>query len=231
MNTPGIRKVLVVDDDPHIREVVCFTLHKSGFSTVEAADGEAALELFRREAPDVVVLDILMPELDGIGVCRVLRRTSSVPVLFLSSKDDEVDRIVGLELGADDYITKPFSPRELAARVRALLRRVDGTFENRQAVVHAGALRLEPASLQAYWNDLPLNLTYTEFCLLKMLAANPGRVLTRDTLMQSAYEQPRVVSDRTIDSHVRRLREKLAQAGGSPIHTVHGVGYRLVADR
>jgi two-component system OmpR family response regulator len=231
MNTPRTRKVLVVDDDPHIREVVCFTLHKAGFSTIEAANGEVALELFRREAPDVVVLDILMPELDGIGVCRALRRTSSVPVLFLSSKDDEVDRIVGLELGADDYITKPFSPRELAARVRALLRRVDGSFENGQAVVHAGALRLEPASLQAYWNDAPLNLTYTEFCLLKMLAANPGRVLTRDVLMQSAYEQPRIVSDRTIDSHVRRLREKLSQAGGNPIHTVHGVGYRLVADR
>lgn len=224
------RRVLVVDDDPHIREVVCFALHKAGFATLEAANGEEALACFRREAPDLLVLDILMPELDGIGVCRALRRESSVPILFLSSKDDEVDRILGLELGADDYITKPFSPRELVARVRALQRRVDGDFENGDASIRAGALRLEPAALRAWWNEIPLDLTYTEFCLLKALASSPGRVLTREVLMQSGYERPRVVSDRTIDSHVRRLRDKLAQAGGQPIHTVHGVGYRLQTD-
>lgn len=230
MTEPTPRRVLVVDDDPHIREVVCFALHKAGFATLEAADGEAALVRFRRESPDLLVLDILMPELDGIAVCRALRRHSSVPILFLSSKDDEVDRILGLDLGADDYLTKPFSPRELVARVRALLRRVDGDFDHGQATVRAGPLRLEPASLQAYWNDHVLDLTYTEFSLLKALAANAGRVLTREALMHNGYERPRVVADRTIDSHVRRLRDKLAQAGGNPIRTVHGVGYRLLAE-
>ncbi len=224
------RRVLVVDDDPHIREVVCFALRKAGFATMEAADGEAALECARRDAPDLLVLDILMPELDGIAVCRALRQRSDVPILFLSSKDDEVDRILGLELGADDYLTKPFSPRELVARVRALFRRVDGAFDNGDGPIRAGALRLELKSLQAFWSDALLDLTHTEFCLLKVLAANAGRVMTRDALMHSAYEQPRVVADRTIDSHVRRLRDKLAQAGGQPIRTVHGVGYRLVTD-
>ncbi len=230
MTLPDPRRVLVVDDDPHIREVVCFALHTAGFATLEAANGEAALTLARREAPDLLVLDILMPELDGIAVCQALRRDSSVPILFLSSRDDEVDRIVGLELGADDYLTKPFSPRELVARVRALFRRVDGAFENGGASIRAGALRLEPKSLEAFWNDTLLDLTHTEFCLLKVLASNAGRVMTRDALMHSAYEQPRIVSDRTIDSHVRRLRDKLARAGGQPILTVHGVGYRLIAE-
>jgi len=225
--------ILIVDDDPHIREVIRFALRKEGYTTVEASSGVEALELFRSVRPALIVLDILMPEMDGTEVCRRLRAGSSVPIIFLSSKDDEVDRILGLELGGDDYVTKPFSPRELVARVRAVLRRPDQSrsaadaAQDQATLVH-GRLRLDPVRYQAHWGDREIVLTATEFGLLRTLMRYPGKVYTRDELIDGAYAYENVVTGRTIDSHVRRIRRKLSSAGGAdPIETVHGVGYKL----
>jgi two-component system OmpR family response regulator len=223
--------ILVVDDDPHIREVIDFALQKAGFATVDAENGEQALARFHATHPDLVVLDIVMPERDGTEVCRELRRVSTVPIVFLSSRDDEVDRILGLELGGDDYVTKPFSPRELVARIKAILRRGKGDAQNavvssEQRLEH-GRLRLDLDRYTACWQDQELVLTLTEFGILRTLLAHPGKVFNRDQLMDGSYQDYRVVSDRTIDSHVRRVRAKFKTLGADPIETLHGIGYRL----
>lgn len=232
--------ILVVDDDRHIRDVVRFALEQAGHEVLEAGDGAKACESFDEQPSDLVVLDVLMPELDGLEVCRRIRQTSRVPILFLSSQDEELDRILGLELGADDYITKPFSPRELVARVKAALRRYDelraladtsdsggnraqGAFE---CIEHAG-LTMIPERHECSYAGKPLSLTVTEFGLLKSLLQHPGRVLSREALVRQAYGDDHYISDRTVDSHVRRVRKKLVQAGVDPIETVYGVGYRL----
>ncbi|WP_149539552.1 response regulator transcription factor [Siccirubricoccus phaeus] len=220
-------KILVADDDPHIRSVILFALARAGFTAVEAADGPAALAAFAREAPDLVVLDVAMPGMEGTEVCRRLRQSSAVPVIFLSARDEEVDRILGLELGGDDYMVKPFSPRELVARIRARLRRQEAAPPPAPA---QGPLALDAERFEARWQGAALPLTVTEFALLRAMAAQPGRVFTREMLMQVAYPDHRIVSDRTIDSHVRHLRAKLAAAGGAPIGTVHGLGYRFLAE-
>jgi two-component system OmpR family response regulator len=219
-----------VDDDPGIRDVVCFALQKAGFATAVAADGEQALKRFAADKPALVVLDILMPELDGVEVCRRLRadpRGRATPIVFLSSKDDEVDRIVGLEVGGDDYLSKPFSPRELVARVRAILRRTATPAEKAEPPLAHGRLSLDAEAYKAHWDGKELALTLTEFGILRTLLRRPGRVFTRDALMNEAYELHKIVSDRTIDSHVRRVRAKLAALGADPVETVHGVGYKL----
>ncbi|MDX1388223.1 MAG: response regulator transcription factor [Acidobacteriota bacterium] len=232
MSDPHV--ILVVDDDPHIREVIRFALQKEGFETVEAANGREALEAFDRSPPSLMVLDILMPEMDGCEVCRAIRSRSDLPIVFLSSKDDEVDRIVGLELGGDDYITKPFSPRELIARIRAILRRTAGppppardTASAPARTLRHGKLEVDLDRYRVVWDGAEIVLTVTEFGLLRTLMAYPEKVYTRNELMEGAYEFDTVVSGRTIDSHVRRLRKKLADAGGDPIATVHGLGYKL----
>jgi two-component system OmpR family response regulator len=224
-------KILIVDDDRHIRELLAFALRREGFAIAEASDGAAALERIRREPPDLVILDILMPEMDGIEACRKLRQTSPVPVIFLSSKDDEIDRVLGLELGGDDYVTKPFSPRELVARVKAVLRRPQQapTSETAPAEIRCGPLTLDSVGFVASWEGEAIALTVTEFAILRTLARQPGRVFTRENLMQQAYPDHRFVSDRTIDSHVRRIRAKFRAAGGVPIETVHGLGYKYLA--
>ncbi|MFC1833309.1 response regulator [Thermodesulfobacteriota bacterium] len=224
--------ILVVDDDPHIREVVCFALRSAGFRTVEAKDGREALALVEEQSPDLIVLDILMPELDGIEVCRSLRSSSTVPIVFLSSKDEEVDRIVGLELGGDDYVTKPFSPRELVARIKAVLRRAAGskksaTEERKPKFIGHGRLKLDLDRFQAFWGSAEVVLTVTEFGLVRTLLGYPGKVYTRDELMSGAYSMDNIVTDRTIDSHIRRVRRKFSDAGGEIVETVHGMGYRL----
>jgi len=223
-------KILVVDDDAHIRSVLCFALAREGFSTAEAGDGQAALAVFAREKPDLLILDVMMPEMSGTELCRRLRRESTVPVIFLSSRDEELDRVLGLELGGDDYVTKPFSPREVVARVRAVLRRGAGeaaAVEEAEAEVRRGALLLLPERMEAFWDGEPVVLTVTEFALLRGMAARPGRVFTRDALMELAYPDGRVVSDRTLDSHIRNIRAKFAARGGEPLGTVHGMGYRF----
>lgn len=220
-------KVLVVDDDAHIRDVVSFALRRDGLETIEAANGTNALDAFAATQPDLIILDVLMPELDGVDVCKQLRATSNVPIIFLSSKDAETDRIDGLEAGGDDYVTKPFSPRELVARVRAHLRREAARIHQGDPVVEVGPLTLDRETMQATIGGESLTLTRTEFGLLSTLVQHAGKVLRRDALMLGAYDGNRVVSDRTIDSHVRRLREKLRATGTDPIQTVHGVGFRL----
>jgi two-component system OmpR family response regulator len=221
--------ILVADDDPHIREVICFALEKAGMKTVAVSDGAAALQAVERRAPDLVVLDIGMPEMDGLEVCRRLRQRSDVPVLFLSARDEEIDRILGLEMGGDDYVTKPFSPRELVARVNVILRRARPAPEQAddQQFAH-GKLSLAPASHSASFDGKPLALTGIEFSILRGFLARPAHVLDRDAVMASAYAANIHVADRTVDSHIRNIRAKLAAAGClDAIETVHGVGFRL----
>ena len=219
--------ILVADDDGHIREVVRFALEKAGHSVVEAADGAAALQVAAAQPLDAVVLDIIMPELDGIEVCRKLREQSRVPILFLSSRDDELDRILGLELGADDYVTKPFSPRELAARVKALLRRATAPPDAEAAPLRRGDLLLDLQRYKCFWRDAEVILTVTEFALLRSLMGHAEKVYSRGELVDRAYGLGHAITDRTVDSHVRRIRRKLADVGADPIETVYGVGYRL----
>lgn len=227
---------MIVDDELHIREVVRFALEKDGFATIEADNGREALELFNAKNPDLIILDIKMPEMDGIETCRILRSKSKTPIVFLSSKDEEIDRIIGLEIGGDDYISKPFSPRELTARVRAVLRRASDSDwpqakgesgSNPVETLDHGRLSLDPEAFIARWEQHEVVLTVTEFGVLRTLIARPGKVFSRDRLMDGAYGVNHYVSDRTIDSHVRRVRNKFTQLGADPIETVHGVGYKL----
>ena len=220
------RLEIVARDDPHIRDVVCFALRRAGYQPLPADNGLAALELAAREAPALVVLDILMPELDGTEVCKRLRQGSDVPIIFLTSKDEEMDRILGLELGADDYVVKPFSPRELVARVKTVLRRKGPAVTAEQRLVR-GRLVVDLEAIAASWDGAAVSLTATEFALLKAIAAQPRRVFTRENLMTASYVGARFVSDRTIDSHTRHIRAKFQSVGGDRIETVHGVGYRL----
>ncbi|AWB06573.1 two-component system response regulator CreB (plasmid) [Azospirillum humicireducens] len=221
-------KILLIDDDPHIRDIVRFALKREGFAVIEAGDGVRGLALALGEAPDLILLDIGMPEMDGTEVCRRLRRESRVPIIFLSSRDDEIDRILGLELGGDDYVTKPFSPRELTARVKAVLRRmVPPEPAVQEPVLRHNRLRLDPEGVRAFWDETEVALTATEFGLLRTLADRPGKVFSRDALMDGAYATERYVADRTVDSHIRRVRAKFQAVGGAPVETVHGLGYKL----
>lgn len=224
------RHILVVDDDPHIREVVTFALEKAGMDADEASDGAEVMNKFDERRHQLIVLDISMPEMDGLDVCREIRKTSDVPILFLSSRDEEIDRIIGLEIGADDYLTKPFSPRELIARIKAILKRTQPKTENNHVneTFRAGGLLIEPAKHQASWNGEELSLTATEFSILSGMIRYPEMVYNRDQIMDMAYAHDIHVSDRTIDSHIRHIRQKFASVGCEEvIKTVHGVGYRL----
>jgi two-component system OmpR family response regulator len=220
-------RVLIVDDDPDLREVMRIALARAGFDTSEAADGPAALKAFADTPADLVVLDVMLPEMDGTDVCRALRRDHAVPILFLSSRDDEVDRIIGLEIGGDDYVVKPFSPRELVARVRALLRRGNAEPPAAPKALSHGRLKLDLETLRVTWGEAELVLSATELGVLKTLLTQPGKVFSRDELIDRAYTTERVVSDRTIDSHVRRVRAKFATLGADPVETLPGFGYRL----
>jgi two-component system OmpR family response regulator len=220
--------ILVIDDDPHILEVVKFPMEKAGFRVLTAEDGKAGLKAYEIHGPDLVVLDIGMPEMDGIEVCKRIREKGDTPVIFLTAMDEEVDRILGLEIGGDDYVTKPFSPRELAARVKAVLRRVSRpAVEEQVKVLIHGKLKLDIDRFKAFWDEAEVSLTGTEFRILKALMSYPGKVYSRDELMDRAYPDGAVVSDRTIDSHIKRVRKKFEAVGWNPIETVHGVGYRL----
>lgn len=228
------KQILIVDDDPHIRDVISFALEKAGMQTSLAEDGRQAVDLFQQHSVDLIVLDINMPELDGLEVCREIRKFSDVPILFLSSRDDEIDRILGLEIGGDDYVTKPFSPRELVARINVILKRTQNTampVNNAQVQsggVHCGKLSMYPEQHSVSWYGQALSLTATEFAMLHMFARQPSRVFSRDSIMNGAYDSNVYVSDRTIDSHIRHIRQKLAEAGcDNIIETVHGVGYKL----
>ena len=228
---PMPRTILIADDDPHIRQLLAFALAKAGLDAIEVEDGEAALAAVESHAPDLVVLDINMPRMDGIETCRRLRARSDLPILFLSSRDDEIDRVLGIELGADDYVTKPFSPREVVARVMAILRRTAGRppkVADAAQPLHHGRLHLDPDGWQASWAGQPVPLTATEFGILRTLVTMPSKVFSRDALIDRLHGPGFAITDRTIDSHIRNLRAKFAAVGAEDvIETRAGIGYRL----
>lgn len=219
--------ILIVDDDPHIREVLRIALQTQGMRCIEAAGGQAALTELGRSTPDLIVLDIGMPGMDGFAVCRAIRARSNVPILFLTAQDEEVERVLGFELGADDFVGKPFSPRELMLRIRAILAR--GKPQASEALTH-GALSLLLQEHQAALGGRPLQLTATEFALVALLLRHQGQVFDRNRLIDGVYGGHAHLSGRTVDSHIRNIRAKAAALGcDTLIETVHGVGLRLGA--
>jgi two-component system, OmpR family, response regulator len=233
------KHILVVDDEARIREVLLYALKKEGFGVTAVADGPAAIAAVEAGGVDLVVLDVMLPELDGLEVCRRIRQQHRVPILFLSARGEEVDRIVGLELGGDDYLTKPFSPRELVARVRAVFRRVEAPLPapaacppagppawTARSVLAHGDIEIDTERHEVRYAGRVISLTLTEFGVLGALLERPGVVLSRGQLMQRAYRYDNLITERTIDTHVRRIRAKFRAAGGDPIATVHGVGYK-----
>jgi DNA-binding response OmpR family regulator len=226
---PDSATILLVDDEEAVQKLLTYPLEQEGFRVLQARDGREALERFEHEDVDLVVLDLMLPALDGLDVCRRLRSQSTVPIIMLTARDDELDKVVGLELGADDYITKPFSIREFRSRVRALLRRSatggDGT---REELITLDGLEIDTAKRTVYRSGDPVTLTYVEFELLRAMASSPGRVFTRQALLESLWGNSAYREPRTIDVHVRHLREKLETDPREPqlILTVRGVGYR-----
>lgn len=228
--------IALVDDDRNILTSVSIALQADGFSTRVYSDGEAALKALIDNPPDLAVLDIKMPKMDGLELLRRLREKSQIPVIFLTSKDDELDEALGLAMGADDYIAKPFSQRLLIARIRAILRRAEAPAvalgageEPPQPVLVRGRLSMDPARHRVTWNDGPVTLTVTEFLILETLAQRPGIVKTRNQLMDAAYQDDIYVDDRTIDSHIKRIRRKFRQVDSEfdAIETLYGAGYRF----
>lgn len=224
--------IALVDDDQNIRTSVSIALEGEGYRVRSFGDGVEALRGLTTQAADLVVLDIKMPRMDGMETLTRLRRTSDVPVIFLTSKDDEVDEVLGLKMGADDYITKPFSMRLLIERIRAVLRRRDvaaGVGDADKKVIQRGDLSLDPNRHRCDWKEREVKLTVTEFLILESLAQRPGHVKTRDQLMDAAYDDNIYVDDRTIDSHIKRIRKKfkVIDDAFSSIDTLYGVGYRF----
>ena len=222
-------KILLVDDEPKLCELVKAYLVRDGYDVVIATDGKNAIDQAQRHKPDLVLLDLNLPELDGLEVCRTIRKQSNVPIIMLTARDEEVDKIVGLEIGADDYVTKPFSPRELAARVSAVLRRYREGLKQGEQIV-AGELRLDPGKYEVNYLGQPLSLTAGEFKLLSVLSRNPGRVFTRLQLMDSAFGESYEGYERTIDAHIKNIRQKMSRLApkvSNPLVTVRGVGYKL----
>jgi two-component system OmpR family response regulator len=223
------KHILVVDDEARIREVLQYALRKEGFEVTALSDGREAIEAVDRGGVDLVVLDVMLPEVDGLSACRIIREASRVPILFLSARAEEIDRVLGLELGGDDYLTKPFSVRELVARVKAVFRRVEVPGEaEKSKVLRHGVIELDVERHEARASGEVVPLTATEFGLLGALLERPGVVLSRAQLMARAYRYDNLITERTIDTHVRRIRAKFRAAGGcDPIATVHGVGYKV----
>jgi len=231
VNTEPAR-ILVVDDEESILQFVSYNLRKEGYDVTVAADGDTALELAENGTFDLVVLDIMLPGTDGYEVCRRLRAMGDTPVLFLSARDTELDKVVGLEIGGDDYLAKPFGVRELIARVKALLRRSaprSAEAARDESVLEAGGIVLDEAAHLAHFGETPIDLTPREFELLACLMRHAGRVLSREQLLKEAWGWQYVVETKTVDTHIKRLRDKLTQAGADPsvVETVRGYGYRL----
>ncbi len=219
--------ILVVDDEPKIARLARDYLEKNGFRVVTAADGQSALTIARREKPDLIILDLMLPQIDGREVCRILRRESDVPIIMLTALSEEIDQVTGLEIGADDYITKPFSVRALVARVRALLRRTRGDVKA-PSLIRAGGLEIDSEKYVVTFNGAPIKLTPNEFKLLVLLASRPSQTLTREQLLEDLHGTSSSM-DRSVDSHIKNLRKKLEAASGkSMIETVYGIGYRFI---
>ena len=224
---------LVVEDEPNMLFALEYALEQEGYETLTAMDGDAGLRIARERRPDIVILDVMLPRLDGFEVCRILRRESNVPILMLTARGEEVDRVVGLELGADDYVTKPFSMRELLARVRNLLRRSaahasDGSAGDSE-VMKSGDLEIDLASHSATLRDEPLSMKPREFSLMALLMANRGRAFTRDQILERLWGHDYIGDSRTVDVHIRWLREKIEPEPSKPVRivTIRGVGYRF----
>jgi DNA-binding response OmpR family regulator len=226
------RTILVVDDEPRIVELARDYLEHAGFRVITASDGRAALDSARRDRPDLVVLDLGLPGLDGLDVTRELRKDGSIPIVMVTARDDELDKLLGLELGADDYLTKPFSPRELVARVKAVLRRTDRPVEAAD-MIRVGELQLDVPRMRTEAAGRSVELTPTEFTLLATLARQPGRIFTRSQLLDALHGVAFESYERAIDSHIKNLRRKLEPDPRQPryVLTVYGVGYRLADDR
>jgi len=224
-------KILVVEDDRTLSDVLKYNLQKDGYNVVTATDGAQALEMARSEKPELIVLDVMLPELDGLEVCRILRKDMTVPILMLTAKGEEIDKIVGLEMGADDYMTKPFSMRELLARVRAMLRRakIAGIKPPEEAKVNIGNLEIDTPRRRATLGCINLDLTQKEFDLLAFMTRNRGLVLSREQLLEKVWGYDYVGGTRTVDVHIRWLREKIETNPAKPkrLITVRGVGYKL----
>ena len=227
-----MKTILVVDDEPKIVALARDYLEHAGFTVLTAVDGRSAVETIHRRHPDLVVLDLGLPQLDGLDVTREIRRTSSLPIVMLTARDDELDKLLGLELGADDYLTKPFSPRELVARVKAVLRRTESAGTPSE-VLRSGGLTIDVPRHRVEVDGRIVELTPTEFELLLALARQPGRILTRSQLLDAIHGIAYEAYERAIDSHVKNLRRKLEPEPSTPryVLTVHGVGYRLADDR
>ncbi|NUQ85251.1 MAG: response regulator transcription factor [Anaerolineales bacterium] len=218
--------ILVVDDEPKVARLARDYLEKNGFRVLTAADGQSALTTARREKPDLILLDLMLPQIDGREVCRILRRESDVPIIMLTALSEEIDQVTGLEIGADDYITKPFSVRALVARVRALLRRTRGEIKA-PSLIRTGGLEINAEKYSVTFNGNPIKFTPNEFKLLHLLASRPGQTFTREQLLEDLHGAASSM-DRSVDSHIKNLRKKLeAAAGDSMIETVYGIGYRF----
>lgn len=223
-------KILIVEDEPQIVRGLCLYLERAGYTTAVINDGALAVPSFRHEKPDLILLDLNLPNRDGVDICRAIRRDSSVPIIMVTARSDEMDRLIGLEIGADDYIVKPFSPREVVARVRAVLRRVGGAMGDTD-IVRAGALLVDTSAYRAWLGDSSLALTQSEFEILLALARHEGQVLSRAQLLEETQGIAYEGYERSIDQHIKNLRNKIRKASGPPkmIETVYGVGYRLEA--
>lgn len=223
--------ILLVEDDPILSETLRYNLEREGYAVINAADGVVGLERARRDQPDMIILDVMLPRLDGFSVCRILRQESEVPILILTARQDEIDRIAGLELGADDYVAKPFSLGELLARVRAIMRRSERRVSVMREVLDAGSLRVDTGSRRAWRDEMELNLSQKEFDLLACLMRNRGMALSRDMLLERVWGYDFLGDSRTVDVHIRWLREKVEPDPSRPvyIHTVRGIGYRFEA--
>ena len=221
-----MKTILIVDDAPNIVELVRLYLEGAGYATIVATDGPSAVELHRRHRPDLVVLDVMLSGMDGFEVCRAIRREADTPVIMLTARTDDIDAIVGLELGADDYVTKPFNPRALVARIKAILRRTDGTVRLGRPI-EVGSLRIDPRRREVVLGDAIVELRGREFDLLAALARDPGVVLSRETLLEDVWGTDFPGETRTVDVHVSEVRKKLGPDGPA-IESVRGVGYRLV---
>lgn len=222
---PPSKSIMIVEDEPKIASLLHDYLIAAGYSTQLHADGNKVIQAVRDTPPDLMLLDLMLPGKDGLSICREVRAFSSVPIIMLTARVEEIDRLLGLELGADDYVCKPFSPREIVARVKVILRRVD----NSTNASVAPPVRLDSKRFLAEINGKPLALTPVEFRMLTTLSSQPGRVFSRNQLMDILYVDHRVVSDRTVDSHVKNLRRKLVDAGGQDdwLQSIYGVGYKI----
>lgn len=223
------QRILIVEDEHQIARLVRLYLEEAGFEVQTIYDGAQAVPAFRHDRPDLIILDLNLPNMDGLDICRIIRRESDIPIIILTARTEEADRLIGLEMGADDYVVKPFSPREVVARVRAVLRRASSVSSGEERALALGNLTLDLAGYRAAIGDHTLSLTVSEFEILASLARNAGRVLSRLQLLEETQGVAYEGYERTIDQHIKNLRRKLEDESGQPriIHTIHGVGYRL----